>query len=113
MNAVEISFPGSAPADAVRLAGDLVAHLRSTAPDVEAQTVSASADAMDFGASVALVIGTPAALALVKGIADWIRRQGDPELVIKTKKGEVTVSRGLDRDAKRDIIMSAIDKGVL
>ncbi len=68
---------------------------------------------MDFGTTVVLVLGTPAMIALAHGVASWIKRQGDPELVIKTKNGSVTVKGGLDLDAKRDLIIAAFDKGAL
>ncbi|MCW5704594.1 MAG: hypothetical protein KIT82_18670 [Bradyrhizobium sp.] len=113
MENVEISFVGATPADASRLADDLAAYVRMHIDGAEVRVIGGSSDAMDFGATVALVLGTPAVIILARGIADWVRRQGDPDLLIKTAKGSVTVKGGLDMAAKKEIILAAFEKGAL
>jgi hypothetical protein len=66
---------------------------------------------MDLGGAVALLLGAPAFVALARGLADWIRRQGDPDLVIKIGKCSVTIRGGLDPAAKKEIILAALEKG--
>jgi hypothetical protein len=113
MEDAEISFATATPADASRLAEDLARFIQTSVDGAEASVGGGSSDSMDFGTTVVLVLGTPAMIALAHGVASWIKRQGDPELVIKTKNGSVTVKGGLDLDAKRDLIIAAFDKGAL
>ena len=113
MEHAEINFVGATPADGTRLAEDLAAFVKSHVDGVEAEVTGGSPDTMDLGATVALLLGTPAVVMLVRGLADWIRRQGDPDLVIKTKKGSVTVKGGLDLEAKKEIILAAFERGAI
>jgi len=66
---------------------------------------------MDLGTTVVLVLGTPAVLALAKGIADWIRKKGDPQLVIKKGDQEITVNSGLSPEQKFELIKAALGNG--
>ena len=113
MEKIEIGFGGAAPADATRLAEDLVAFVKTELSGVEAETIGDAPDAMDFGAGIALLLGTPAIIALARGLADWTRRQGDPDLVITTKKGSVTVKGGLDLATKKELILAALKNGTV
>lgn len=113
MEQVEIDFADASAADATRLADDLATFLKTQVEGAGAEVTRGSVATMDLGATVALVFGTPAVAALVRGLADWIRRQGDPELVIKTKKGSVTVKAGLDLATKKEVILAALEKGVV
>jgi hypothetical protein len=113
MEQVEISFEGMTPADSTRLAEDLVTFVKSDVEGVQAEVAGGSKDSMDLGATVVLILGTPALAALARGVANWIARQGDPDLVIRSKKGSVTVKRGLNPEAKKEIILAAFDKGVI
>lgn len=113
MEDAEISFTGATSADASRLAEDLAIFIQTNVEGADASVTGKAADAMDFGGTVALVLGTPAVIMLARGIADWIRRQGDPDLVIKTTKGSVIVKGGLDLETKRELILSALEKDTL
>lgn len=106
----EIQFPETPPADAGRLAQDLVDLVQGEA-GVEAHTVRSSKDAMDLGATVILVLGTPAVLVIAKGIADWIRKKGDPQLVIKKGDQEIIVNSGLSPEQKFELIKAALGNG--
>jgi hypothetical protein len=106
----EIQFPETPPVDAGRLAQDLVDLIQGEA-GVEAHTARSSKDAMDLGTTVVLVLGTPAVLALAKGIADWIRKKGDPQLVIKKGDQEITVNSGLSPEQKFELIKAALGNG--
>jgi len=111
METAQIDFEGLNQADTTRLAEDLARFIKTTIPDVTAEVEGHLAGTMDVGATVAVVLGTPAVVILARGMADWIRRQGDPALVIKTKRGSVTVKSGLDLEAKRELIKAAFDAG--
>ena len=105
-----IEFPDSATADATRLAEDLARHISATIDGVKAEVAPGSPDAMDFGATVAIVLGAPSVVYLAKGIADRIRRQGDPALVIKRGNDSIIVKGGLDQATKRELILAALDR---
>jgi hypothetical protein len=110
MDKAEINFVGANAADASRLAEDLANYLKTFGNGVDAEVTGGSSDTMDLGATVVLVLGTPAVIALARGVADWIRKQGDPDLVIKTKDGSVEVKGGLDQEAKKEIILAALEQ---
>jgi len=110
MEELTIEFPDSAAADASRLAEDLARHVSTTIDGVKAEVASGSTDAMDFGATVVIVLGTPSIVYLAKGIADWIQRKGDPALVIKRGRESIIVKDGLDQATKREIILSALSR---
>jgi hypothetical protein len=45
-------------------------------------------DTQDFGATLVIVLGTPAAIAIAKGIHDYISKRGS-RVVIETEEGTV------------------------
>jgi hypothetical protein len=47
-----------------------------------------SAETQDFGATIILVLTTPAALAIAKGLHDWISKRGS-KVTITTPDGTV------------------------
>lgn len=109
MITIEIAFANQTEADASRLADDLAQYLKENVDSIDVSTHSDSPAAMDFGATLGVILGAPASVILVRGIADWIRRQGDPDLVIKNGKRSVTVKAGLDLETKREIILAALN----
>lgn len=110
MDEFTIEFPDSSAADATRLAEDLARHVSTAIDGVKAEVAPGNPDAMDFGATVAIVLGAPSIVYLAKGIADWIRRQGDPALVIKRGRDAIVVKGGLDQSTKRELILAALDR---
>jgi hypothetical protein len=52
----------------------------------------------DFGATIAIILGTPAAIALAKGLADWLRRQAGKTLTIEDKSGKYSGTNLTSRD---------------
>jgi hypothetical protein len=108
MDELTIEFEGSTAADAARLAEGLATHVNATVDGVKAAVATGDTDAMDFGATVTLLLGAPSIIILARGIADWIRRQGDPTLVIKRGRDSVVVKGGLDQATKRELILTAL-----
>lgn len=110
MDKLIIEFPDSSAADATRLAEDLARHISTAIDGFKAEVAPGDPDAMDFGAAVAIVLGAPSIAYLARGIADWIRRQGDPALVIKRGRDSIVVKGGLDQATKRELILAALDR---
>jgi hypothetical protein len=72
---LQVRFPEATAADAGRLAQGLVEHLRSQASDCRAELRREDPSTMDAGTLVYLIVGTPAVLALARGIASYITKR--------------------------------------
>lgn len=90
---LEVKFDGLDVARSNRAAGELQNFLKRIRVDeAEIQIRKENADYQDMGSTVILVLGTPAVLAICKGISDYISKFGD-SVVISTSHGTV-VARG-------------------
>ena len=61
---------------------------RVTSGRVEIKRVRESNQTQDFGATLAVILGTPAAIALAKGVHQFIAKRGS-RVVIETEAGKV------------------------
>jgi hypothetical protein len=105
---VSIVFETKSMAEDGRLAANLADHIRQTLPETRLKLDRNDPNTMDLGTTLSLVLAAPAAVALAKGIADWMRRQAAPKLVIITDKGRIEVAGDLPADDKREIILEAL-----
>lgn len=87
-----IHFEGLSAAKASEMAALLTESLRSASPGVQAAVKKANAEAMDMGATVVLLLSTPAIVAIAKGIVNFIVRERPGKLSIETKDGRVVFS---------------------
>ena len=72
-----IRFDGMSTADGNRAAAELRKQLRNKMGDqVSIDQVKENQETQDFGATLAVVLGTPFAVALAKGVADYIAKRG-------------------------------------
>lgn len=76
----------------------LLETLRSVSPDIQVRIVKNDSETMDLGSTLVLLFGTPAIIALAKGIAGFLARERPGTLLIKTKDEEVVFS-GASSDA--------------
>jgi len=84
-----IRFDDMTTADANRAAAELRKQLRSTlGPRVSIDQIKENQETQDFGGTLAVVLGTPFALALAKGIRDYIAKRGC-RVVLETPEGRV------------------------
>jgi hypothetical protein len=67
------------------------------AKQVQMKRMKVDKKTQDFGATLVVVLGTPAALALAKGIHDFISKYGD-SVVISTPKGIVKATGGATKN---------------
>jgi len=84
-----ITFDDISPADANRFADELREILLDASPDVSVERKRDNSLTQDFGATLVLVLGTPAAVAIARAIGNWLAlRRGS--ISIETEKGEIT-----------------------
>lgn len=84
-----IRFDDMTTADANRAAVELRKQLRSTlGTRVAIDQIKENQETQDFGGTLAVVLGTPFALALAKGIRDYIAKRGC-RVVLETPEGRV------------------------
>ena len=95
-----ISFPGSPTADANRYAADLAAAVRSADRNVKAEQKRDQPDSQDFGATVAIMLGTASVTAIAKGVSAWLARHSGARIEIKAD-GSVIASNLDSRDTAR------------
>jgi hypothetical protein len=88
---VLVSFPDTDMATANDLAGDLKESLAEDMPDLSVGRFREDTRTQDFGATLAIILGSTAVTALAKGIASWLARRQDARLHLKrtTSDGQV------------------------
>jgi hypothetical protein len=94
---IGIRFEGLSAAEANKAAIDLEnALLDLGLPDVTTKLQKDRQNTQDFGATLLLLLGSGASLALAKGIADWLRRRADAASLVIIDMGENRViARGV------------------
>jgi hypothetical protein len=98
---VVLSFPETSLDQGNRLASSLADDLRDLDPTLIVERQKHNPQTQDFGATLAIIVGSAAASAIGKGIATWLARNSGARLTIRTKDGEV-LGQNLDsRDAAR------------
>jgi hypothetical protein len=91
-----ITFSGTSTAEGNRLAGTLGDALRDLDPRIIVQRNRERPDAQDFGASLAVLLGTAAATAVAKGIAAWLARNSGAQIEIRRNGKIILLASGLD-----------------
>ena len=86
-----IKFESTSVAEAGDLAEDLREAILDAHPDVSAERRRDDSNTMDFGATLAVLLGTPAVIAVAKGIQDWLERHQSAKLRIERPDGTVVV----------------------
>ena len=98
-----VKFDGEDLADANRYAAELRDTLLEVASDtgvnVEANVRRDDPSTMDFGGTLVLVLGTPAAIAIAKGFADWLRKRNTASVTIETGDGKLVAKNISSKDA--------------
>jgi hypothetical protein len=96
----EIAVKGATPAESQRLAQELAASLKLTDPSVNVDRKKESADTLDLGATIAVIVGSAAATAVANGIRAWLAKRQDAEISI-SKDGQVKAKGITSADALR------------
>ena len=95
----EIRFEDTSLIEAGKKAGKLRQELREISSDVSVSLKKDDPTTQDFGATLILVLGTPAVIAIAKGIASYLGR--DRATISIYKDGKVVASGISGGDAAR------------
>jgi hypothetical protein len=87
-----VTFDNAPPADAARYANELREFILDAAPDVTVQRQRSDSYAQDFGTTLVLVLGTPAVVAVVTAISNWIKMRHSASLTLETPEGKFTLT---------------------
>jgi hypothetical protein len=96
-----IEFGASSDGDAAILAQDLASLLRDVEPSLKSHALRKRPDSLDFGTTLALLVGSPFAIAVARGLAAFLQRHSGVRISIKTAEGEAIVENADSRDAPR------------
>jgi hypothetical protein len=98
-----IKFEGESLAGANLYADELRDSLLDAAADkqvdVEAHVQREDTTTMDFGGTLILALGTPAAIVVAKGIRDWLKRRNTASITIETDDGKLVATNISAKDA--------------
>lgn len=97
-----ISFPDSTDADANIHARSLADDLKTDLPadmHIIAEPHRSNPEAQDFGATLAVVLGTAAATQVAKGVHAWLRGHTGVTMEIHTSKGEIVLRNAESKSA--------------
>lgn len=68
-----------------QLAADLAIELTEDLPEAQVQQVQADEGNQDFGATLLIILSSPAIIALTKGVVSWLARHHNSKLKIQRK----------------------------
>lgn len=86
-----VTFEGVSPSDAQHYAEELQDALLDAIPNITVQRRREDPLTQDFGATLILILGAPAVVAVVKAVRDWLIRRNSASLTWKTADGELVV----------------------
>jgi len=86
-----ITFDDISAAEANRYAEELRQALLDAAPDVEVHRRRDDPRTQDFGATLVLVLGTPAAGAIVTAIGNWLMLRHRASITVKRADEQIIV----------------------
>ena len=93
-----LEFSGSSRAEASRLALSLRDAILDAEPSASVETRRSDDRSMDMGATLVLILGTPAAIAIAQGIKKWLARNNSASLTLRTSSGELMVTNLESKD---------------
>jgi hypothetical protein len=96
-----IDFSGLTDRDKEKAAADLVRALKESDPTVTVERRSGNPRAQDLGATIVLILGSGAGVAVARGIANWMGRWKKATLTVSDGKREVKLENVSSADAVR------------
>jgi hypothetical protein len=93
-----ITFDNVSEAEAGRCATELRNFLLDAAPDIKVERKREDPYTQDFGATLLLILGTPALVAVVNRIGDWLALRYKAGITIKNGNGEIIATNITSKD---------------
>lgn len=106
-NEAQIRFENCSPDETSERAEILRQYIKESSRGVTADIVKDDQTTMDMGATLVLVLGTPAVLAVAKGISDYLKRYGGTVKI--SSKGDIE-TKGISGDDVAEIVKSLSNK---
>jgi hypothetical protein len=94
-----LSFTGVSEAEANRFAEELRAALLDATTGIAVQRRRENPLAQDLGATLVLIMGTPALVAAVNAISNWLQKRRSATLMIVTGEKKVIAENLTNKDA--------------
>src|SRR3984893_11670185 len=94
-----LSFDGVSPAEANLYAEELREVLLDATTEADVQRQRENPLAQDLGASLALIMGTPAVVAAVQAIGNWLQKRRSASLTIVTAEQKIVAENLTNKDA--------------
>lgn len=95
-----IKFEGISAAEGNRYASELRNMLLDATPDAEVDQRRSDTRTQDFGATLVLILGTPAVIAITRAIGNWLQLRNSASLTIE-KDGRVIAKNISSKDAAK------------
>lgn len=95
-DAFMLSFAGVSDAEGNQLASSLAEALEDVDPDITVKRHRERPDTQDFGATLAVILGSAAATAIAKGISTWLARNSGAKLEIRCNGELMLAASNLD-----------------
>ncbi len=86
-----ITFDTASSAEANHYAEELRQALLDASPDVEVHRRRDDPRTQDFGSTLVLLLGTPAAAATITAISNWLARRNQASITIKRADEQIVV----------------------
>ena len=94
-----LSFEGVSEAEANRYAEELREVLLDAEASIAVQRQRENPLAQDLGASLVLIMGTPAVVAAVQAIGNWLQKRRSASLTIVTAEKKIIAENLTNQDA--------------
>jgi hypothetical protein len=91
-----VTFPDIPLAEGNRLANTLAEALRDADSNIVVDRQRERPDTQDFGATLAVILGTAAVTAVAKGIAAWLARNSGARIEVRRRGRVVLFATHLD-----------------
>lgn len=96
-----ITFDDASPSDANRYADELRNALLDATPDIMVKRKRSDPHAQDFGATLILILGTPATAAVVTAVGNWLKLRQSASITWKMEDEQILVQNITGKDAAR------------
>ncbi|GIH02460.1 hypothetical protein Rhe02_05270 [Rhizocola hellebori] len=99
LHRLDVELDGVPLSQASALASELREFLLDEDGALQIEQVRANADTQDLGATLVILLGTPALVAVARGVERWIARRNSSSVIISSGADQVEVTNLSNRKA--------------